>query len=1451
VAILRKISYFFFWFIALLLSAVVAVLLALNLSYSFQEYVGEQVSKSVSKQTGLTVKIKRFRIAPPLNLSIDNIYIEDFEGRKILKSNYLDVDLSTFRLTSSKFYFNEITSDSLELNLVKSAQDSVWNYQLLLSELERNLPASDGKTSLYLWFDLVKFKYIQINKTDLKKQDYFLANDLSFENSFWEQGNLKLNFSVQDYADSYRSKVDRLSAVFVQKDSVYAVSNLVLDNKRSKLKVDDLSFVQFSDSAQSQIKLDMPQLVLSQVDFPVLKQYLGTVGRISASASVSGSLSQMQLKNLDVSFGVGSKISLKGSVTDVLDVNSSFADVYVEDSYFKTSDLLKLKWLGGVNDDGKQIISNLESVKFTGELVGFLSDFVAYGKFETPFGALETDLALRSGSNLPTFSGSLKSVDFGVGNLLNSNKLGSLGLSLDVNGSGSNSKNITAKAKGDLAFVEINGERLENVSIDAELKPEYFNGFIGLEDSVTFIAAVGEIDFSKKIPEYRLNLDLQEKDIRRFIDSSAVKLGINLSAELNGKGFDYETIDAEFVISSLQFTDSASVQSFNNTILSVYNSPLGKELRLSSNFINASVSGDLDPKLLKNSLLSLMPKTPWTTSEYAGLQDFYFTINIDNNYPIQWLSKGDLFLANGSYLSGSWRSTSSDYSLILQSDSVSYEGVQIDKANFFLETKNDIFSADIYAAKLSRGNLYLNEVQVNLNYAEEGKWTVNAYNGFNNYFEAVGSYSHNADSMEVEIANVEGKLVGKHVSSLGQGRIYADTTVIRASDFKLSIENKPFMVDGAYNFKQGVERLDLLAYDFDLAYLNQLGLNDPILGGVGNIVVNVDSVKQIEAKLNFKNITISEKLFGNLDATTYYDYSTSDVKFDVSLGKYNEYKRNELFTAKGSYQIDSGEMDGRVKFIDYNIRKIDRMFTEEVRDIKGLLNGNLDLKGTFKNIQLDGELSLSNAKVHVDYLNADFIIPSALVKIRPDFIGLDHINVTDVRGNKGYITGTGFHTNFNDWNFDVVLEANDFKLLNTSKYDNSLFYGTGNVSGWVNASGYGDKLFFEMNVTPERGSKMYIPMTDDTEVNDQEFVEFVKPEGADTNEVEEENSWLGIDLDLTVNANNNAEVFVVFDEAAGDIMSARGSGVLNFKIDQFGDLDARGKYIIEDGEYLFTLENVINKKFNIRNGSSIFWYGDPYKAILDVTAEYKLRVPLRDIVLIENERYNRREQVVAILKLENELFNPDINFDIYLPNTDDLTRTQVKSVLRTQDEINRQVFSLLVFNRFSAPNTKQANAFNDAGTTTTTELLSNQLSNWFSQISSDFDIGFSYSGNKSSSTESQTTELTNRQVAFALSTQLFNERLTLSTNLGVDQTTIDASTTPSNRFISDFALEYSLTKDGRFKLKAFNETAQGLYLSNNLSNYIQGVGVYYRKDFNSFSEAWQNVTKRLRIKKEE
>ncbi len=95
-------------------------------------------------------------------------------------------------------------------------------------------------------------------------------------------------------------------------------------------------------------------------------------------------------------------------------------------------------------------------------------------------------------------------------------------------------------------------------------------------------------------------------------------------------------------------------------------------------------------------------------------------------------------------------------------------------------------------------------------------------------------------------------------------------------------------------------------------------------------------------------------------------------------------------------------------------------------------------------------------------------------------------------------------------------------------------------------------------------------------------------------------------------------------------------------------------------------------------------------------------------------------------------------FNIYLPNADEETRTYLRNAITTEEELSRQFLYLLVMNSFypdpsyrSTSGSSSATSGTSAMAVTTTEMLSNQLSNWLSQISNDFDVGFLYRpGNK-------------------------------------------------------------------------------------------------------------------------
>ena len=187
--------------------------------------------------------------------------------------------------------------------------------------------------------------------------------------------------------------------------------------------------------------------------------------------------------------------------------------------------------------------------------------------------------------------------------------------------------------------------------------------------------------------------------------------------------------------------------------------------------------------------------------------------------------------------------------------------------------------------------------------------------------------------------------------------------------------------------------------------------------------------------------------------------------------------------------------------------------------------------------------------------------------------------------------------------------------------------------------------------------------------------------------------------------------------------------------------------------------------------------------------------------------------------------NPTITFGLELPNAREDTKNLVYSVIDTTNQavMAQQVFSLMVLGSFSYTAGSNITRF---GTTAGYSVITSQLSNWLSQISKDFDIGINYTPNDN---------LTNEELEVALSTQLFDDRLTIEGNFGVIRgNKSDADN--ANNIVGDVDLTFRLTK--RLSLKAYNHTNiknnYYYYSFENYSDFTQGVGF-------SFSQSFDNV----------
>ncbi len=330
----------------------------------------------------------------------------------------------------------------------------------------------------------------------------------------------------------------------------------------------------------------------------------------------------------------------------------------------------------------------------------------------------------------------------------------------------------------------------------------------------------------------------------------------------------------------------------------------------------------------------------------------------------------------------------------------------------------------------------------------------------------------------------------------------------------------------------------------------------------------------------------------------------------------------------------------------------------------------------------------------------------------------------------------------------------------------------------------------------------------------------------------------GVSLTSNLEFTPDADIQVIFDEKIGDVIRGNGYGNMKLTLTPAGEFYVNGNYRIQKGDYLFTLKNVINKKFIIEPGGTISFSGDPYDANVDLDAIYKIRANLAELFpgdTISGSGTSGNTMVNCHLILTGKLFNPTVKFDLDLPGADATTQSIVKNTLNTEEEMSRQVMTLVVLSRFAPLQTTTATVGNYQGSAKASgsELLSNQVSNWLSQLSNDVNIGFKYHPRDALSSE---------EVELALSAQQFlNNNLSIDVNFGV----AGAATTQNNvqnesTIIGDFNAEYKLSDDGRIRLKAFNRTNNNTLITNN-SPYTQGVGVFYRVEFDRLRDLWRKI----------
>jgi len=359
------------------------------------------------------------------------------------------------------------------------------------------------------------------------------------------------------------------------------------------------------------------------------------------------------------------------------------------------------------------------------------------------------------------------------------------------------------------------------------------------------------------------------------------------------------------------------------------------------------------------------------------------------------------------------------------------------------------------------------------------------------------------------------------------------------------------------------------------------------------------------------------------------------------------------------------------------------------------------------------------------------------------------------------------------------------------------------------------------------------------------------------------------DVELTTNP--LVEVKVMLDELTGDEIKGNGAGTFKIRSGTTEPLTLRGRFDIEEGNYLFTFQSFFKKPFEIRKGSDnyIEWSGDPYDATIRFEAMYRAeRVsfgPLASVLNLTSDIGNARSDVYVVARLSDKLFKPTISFYLDFPpnsvaNTSPELGLLLKQLQQNSNELNRQVTYLIVFNSF-APN-ELGGALAGAGVNVNTisgillSVVSDQINKLFNNLlkSDKYRINLNtslYNRNLLASAGNSLSLGSN--VNFSIGRSFFNNRFTISTGLGMDAPlgqTQASNLQQSILLLPDVTMEWLVNPSGTIRVSFFYRTnADFLSATSNAAavrSRRAGGSLSYKKDFDRLGDLFKRKKKSLK-----
>ena len=1122
----------------------------------------------------------------------------------------------------------------------------------------------------------------------------------------------------------------------------------------------------------------------------------------------------------------------------------------------------------------------LGKLRFKGRFDGYYKDFVAFGQLETNLGKAKMDMRLdvKDGVEKANYSGELALIGFDVARWSDNANLGMVTASSKVsNGQGLIPETAQADLNARVDVFDFKGFRYENFVVDGSFAEYAFDGLFSIQQpEVNF-----EFDGKASLQDGKAVLNFQS-DVRQ-IDLKALNLtktpfAFKGKLNLNTTGNTIHTFDGKILASDLQITKADSLYFFDTINIASNLQGEDRSLRLYSDVVDAELTGKYRIDKVVDAVKRVLKKThPFHTQSWTYdplldtlVQDFAFKLAFHDTKNLLELAGVPQLQIQGLTAKGKLQNITNTFDLDAIVGSVQYKDTHVAGGHVNLSNQDEfgyiVVGVDsVWAAGRAFNPIQLESqvngdtiaFQLNTNQLADSLEKINI----------IGQLEPHPKGYRLNIDENEWVMLGTSWDFDNRNEIVFGKNYLSIERFNVT---DGYRTIGIKDINRKGVLLELNRFDFLL--INGLINYDKIdFSGEGDLYVSVENLfvneKQGMVNMSIPDFRLNDQPYGSLELTALKG-NGSDIRTNVAI-----LKDTMAIVVNGQYDLEHKQVSAEARLDHVPLTIFEMIIPKGISNVAGTASAAGLLTGPVDNLTLDGGGNIYNGQIRIDYLGNLFTIGNQPVKVTQNVIDATGVILRDLEGNPAVISGGLEHDMFRDITQNLVIEADNAIIINTTRSENPYYFGRG--KGRVRAQFSGSFSATDLRIDAEAGAgtRLNIPVQSLAEGYDESFIKFVDRKSLqkeDSTTIIEPLKIEGLEVTMDLTLNENADVRIIFDEQLGDVIEGRGNGDLQIKALRSRDFEIYGDYEISSGEYLFTAFGIVAKAFKIERGGLIRWTGDPVNATLDIDGTYEVDAPIETFIteyLFDDQlrALARNKTLVALqMELRGRLYEPVINFDLEFPELTGELKAYADNKIRTLRDnaiaLNSQVVGLLAFQTFLPDNNLAGNDvfssgsfFQSAGVSTLSEFVSSQLSRLFTGLFEsalanngliagvDFDIGLVKNTNLF---QQNNTGLAPDEVEINLKNRFrfLDERLSL--NLGgnyVRQNTFSNGTF----FGVDFALEYFITNDRKLKLRVYGRNDVDQFIENGRQQQY-GLGIGYRTEFGTLADFQEGISRTLK-----